>query len=282
MRYRYQHDRIEKKVLLRAPRDRVWRAISDARQIRQLVGRRIRRPLRRGRAHHWKAVSRLRSTPRSSRPEPYEGFKLEFAIDRIEPRNLFPSVVSLRRRARHRVLEEAATLVTFELAEAAGGTMLTVTERARSMPLERRAKAFAAKQAGLGRADQVIEEHLASRPERRCHRCAIPPPPSSPRRRRFRRTGRRDSPRMVARLCGGGPMSIVRLADGARVSRQAITKHLHALEEADSRAVRAPAASESGNAHEAPVRSASVLNPDSHDWDEALDRLREFVEEDER
>ena len=38
--------------------------------------------------------------------------------------------------------------------------------------------------------------------------------------------------RIVARLCGKGPMSIVRLADGARVSRQAITKHLHALEEA--------------------------------------------------
>ena len=38
--------------------------------------------------------------------------------------------------------------------------------------------------------------------------------------------------RIVARLCGKGPMSIVGLAAGARVSRQAITKHLHALEEA--------------------------------------------------
>src|SRR5260370_41064597 len=37
---------------------------------------------------------------------------------------------------------------------------------------------------------------------------------------------------IVARLCGDGPLSIVHLADGATVSRQAITKHLHALEEA--------------------------------------------------
>ncbi len=37
---------------------------------------------------------------------------------------------------------------------------------------------------------------------------------------------------IVARMCGAGPMSIARLADGASVTRQAITKHLHALEEA--------------------------------------------------
>src|SRR5262249_51752842 len=37
---------------------------------------------------------------------------------------------------------------------------------------------------------------------------------------------------IVARLCGEGPQSIVRLAHGAKVSRQAITKHLRALEKA--------------------------------------------------
>jgi len=38
--------------------------------------------------------------------------------------------------------------------------------------------------------------------------------------------------RIVARLCEEGPLSITRLTAGAAVSRQAITKHLHALEEA--------------------------------------------------
>jgi DNA-binding transcriptional ArsR family regulator len=37
---------------------------------------------------------------------------------------------------------------------------------------------------------------------------------------------------LVARLCLDGPLSIVRLSDGAGVTRQAVTKHLHALADA--------------------------------------------------
>jgi DNA-binding transcriptional ArsR family regulator len=89
--------------------------------------------------------------------------------------------------------------------------------------------------------------------------------------------------RIVARLCGKGPMSIVRLADGARVSRQAITKHLHALEEAGlARSSRA------GRERVWQLRTKRLsevrryLSQISHEWDEALDRLRSFVEKDER
>src|SRR6185295_16102074 len=35
--------------------------------------------------------------------------------------------------------------------------------------------------------------------------------------------------RLVARLCTEGPLSIVRLSAGGPVTRQAVTKHLHAL-----------------------------------------------------
>jgi DNA-binding transcriptional ArsR family regulator len=35
--------------------------------------------------------------------------------------------------------------------------------------------------------------------------------------------------RLVARLCDGGPQSISRLTAGSRVTRQAVTKHLHVL-----------------------------------------------------
>ena len=38
--------------------------------------------------------------------------------------------------------------------------------------------------------------------------------------------------RIVARLCRGGPASISRLTESAEVSRQAVTKHLRALEDA--------------------------------------------------
>ena len=38
--------------------------------------------------------------------------------------------------------------------------------------------------------------------------------------------------RLVARLSDDGPLSIARLSDDAAVTRQAITKHLHALADA--------------------------------------------------
>jgi DNA-binding transcriptional ArsR family regulator len=85
---------------------------------------------------------------------------------------------------------------------------------------------------------------------------------------------------IVARLCGGGPLSIMNLADGANVSRQAITKHLHALEEA-------------GLAHSSRIGRERIwelqttrlsearryLDKISQDWDAAIERLRAFVEE---
>src|SRR5438046_8064947 len=62
----------------------------------------------------------------------------------------------------------------------------------------------------------------------------------SPRRRRARRRLADSAPvfaalgdptrlGLVARLCTSGPMSIVRLTEGARVKRQSVTKHLHVL-----------------------------------------------------
>ena len=88
--------------------------------------------------------------------------------------------------------------------------------------------------------------------------------------------------RIVARLSEEGPLSIMRLTDGTRVSRQAITKHLHALEEAGlargSRAGRESVWELRAN------RLANVqryLDQISREWDAALGRLRAFVEQDE-
>ena len=85
--------------------------------------------------------------------------------------------------------------------------------------------------------------------------------------------------RIVARMCGEGPLSIMRLAAGARVSRQAITKHLHALEGAglarSSRVGRE-------RIWELRTRRLSAatryLDHISRHWDAALDRLRVLVE----
>lgn len=84
---------------------------------------------------------------------------------------------------------------------------------------------------------------------------------------------------LVSRLLGGEPQSISQLADGFDLTRQAVTKHLRVLEQAgvveherigrESRYVFTPASI--GEARDYLARAAVQ-------WDEAIDRLKSFVE----
>ena len=86
--------------------------------------------------------------------------------------------------------------------------------------------------------------------------------------------------RIVARMSGAGPISIARLADGASITRQAITKHLHALEEAGL-----ARSSRIGRERIWELRTKRFseahryLNQISQHWDVALGRLRALVEQ---
>jgi DNA-binding transcriptional ArsR family regulator len=86
--------------------------------------------------------------------------------------------------------------------------------------------------------------------------------------------------RILARLAEGRPLSIVRLTEGARVSRQAITKHLRALSEAGL--VRGE---RSGRERVWELRTSRLaearryLEQISAQWDDALGRLRAFLEQ---
>jgi DNA-binding transcriptional ArsR family regulator len=85
--------------------------------------------------------------------------------------------------------------------------------------------------------------------------------------------------RIVIRLCASGPSSIVRLTEGADVSRQAITKHLRALEEAGL--VRSDRSGRESVWELQPKRLDEVrgyLNQISEQWDATLGRLKAFVE----
>lgn len=86
---------------------------------------------------------------------------------------------------------------------------------------------------------------------------------------------------IVTRLCTTGPQSIVRLTEGTRVSRQAITKHLHAL--AHAGLVRSERAGRERIWELETRRLADArryLDQISAQWDEAIDRLRALVEDD--
>jgi DNA-binding transcriptional ArsR family regulator len=85
---------------------------------------------------------------------------------------------------------------------------------------------------------------------------------------------------VVARLSGGGPMSITELADGADVTRQAVTKHLQVLADAglvDDYWRGRERVWELKTEQLDKARRA--LDAISARWDSALERLKEMVEE---
>jgi DNA-binding transcriptional ArsR family regulator len=85
--------------------------------------------------------------------------------------------------------------------------------------------------------------------------------------------------RLLARLCDQGPLSIARLAEGEPVSRQAVTKHLRALEGAQI--VRSARSGRERVWELQPARLADargVLDQVSARWDAAIERLRALVE----
>src|SRR5258708_11089428 len=111
-------DRIEKTIVLKAPRARVWRALTDHEEFGAWFRVNLESPFREG------ATVRGRIT--------YPGFEhatMEVVVERIEPERLFsyrwhpyavdPSVD---------YSPEPTTLVEFRLDEAEGGTVLTIVE----------------------------------------------------------------------------------------------------------------------------------------------------------
>ncbi|MDF3338881.1 ArsR/SmtB family transcription factor [Mycolicibacterium septicum] len=86
--------------------------------------------------------------------------------------------------------------------------------------------------------------------------------------------------RIVTRLCEGGPCSTVQLTQVIPVTRQAATKHLLLLE-----AVGLVASDRKGRERiwriqpEPLVQASDYLTALSRRWDNALDRLRAYVED---
>jgi uncharacterized protein YndB with AHSA1/START domain len=159
-------DRIEKKVLLKAPLARVWSAVSDARQFGSWFGMTFEGPFVAG------APARGRITLTTVDPEvarlqkPYEGYAFSIQVERIEPMRRFafrwhPYAVDTGKD----YSKEPTTLVSFELEEAEGGTLLTITESGFDrIPLARRAQAFAANEGGWTHQCSNIEKYLALHP----------------------------------------------------------------------------------------------------------------------
>ncbi len=147
-------DRIEKKVLLKAPRSRVWRAISDAEEFGTWFRMKLDGPFREG------ATTRGRVTYPG-----YEHVTAEFLVERIEPERRF--AIRWHPYAIEPGVDysaEPTTLVEFLLEEAPGGTLLTVAESGFDrLPAGRRAEAFRMNEGGWAEQLRNIERHVTAR-----------------------------------------------------------------------------------------------------------------------
>jgi uncharacterized protein YndB with AHSA1/START domain len=143
-------DRIEKAIILRAPRSKVWRALTDSAQFSEWFGATLKDPFLPG--------ARVQGPVRHPG---YEHLTMDITIDRVEPERLFswrwhpggdPQVDP----------SEPATLVVFKLEEVPEGTRLTVTETGFDrIPVARQAKAYRENDEGWTGQMEAIRKYLA-------------------------------------------------------------------------------------------------------------------------
>jgi uncharacterized protein YndB with AHSA1/START domain len=144
-------DRIEKKIVLRAPRSRVWRALTNAAEF----GEWFRVKLTSDFAPGKRVVGNI------THPG-YEHLKWEATVETMEPERLFsfrwhPYAVDPKAD----YSTEPTTLVEFTLEEVPEGTLLTVVESGfDQIPLRRRAEAFRMNDGGWTEQVKNIEKHV--------------------------------------------------------------------------------------------------------------------------
>jgi uncharacterized protein YndB with AHSA1/START domain len=155
-------DRIEKKIVLRAPRERVWQAISDAGQFGAWFGVRFDGPFVPGKSLKGKITPTKVDPEVAATQKAYEGASFEIVVDRIEPMRLFsfhwhPFAVDTTVD----FSKEPATLVVFELHDAPGGTELWLTESGFDhVTASRRARAFTANDGGWTAQMKLVAKYV--------------------------------------------------------------------------------------------------------------------------
>jgi uncharacterized protein YndB with AHSA1/START domain len=156
-------DRIEKQILLRAPLERVWKAISDAKQFGTWFGVEFDDQFAPGARIGGKIVPTKVDEDVARMQEAHSGMAFDTTVERIVPMSLFSI------RWHPYAIEpgtdysrEPTTLVEFALQEVTDGVLLTITESGfDQIPLERRAEAFKSNEEGWAIQTTLIEKYLA-------------------------------------------------------------------------------------------------------------------------
>ena len=144
-------DRIEKTMVLRAPRPKVWRALPNSAQFGEWFGVEVNEPFTPG--HRVRGPFTIPG---------HTHLTFEITVEQMEPERLFswrwqpggdPDIDPA----------EPTTLVVFELEDVPEGTRLTVTETGFDrIPPSRRGKAYRENEAGWSGQMEAIRKYLAS------------------------------------------------------------------------------------------------------------------------
>ena len=145
-------DRIEKQIVLRAPRSRVWKALTDTKEFNTWFGVNLDGRFAPGQSIRGRIVN----------PK-YSHVTMEVTVEKMDPETYFSwrwHPAALDPRADYS--KEPTTLVEFRLDEVPDGTRLTVVESGFDrIPAARRAEAFRLNSGGWEIQVERIRAHVS-------------------------------------------------------------------------------------------------------------------------
>lgn len=154
---------IVKQIFLKAPRSRVWRALTDSKEFGSWFGMKLEGPFEPGKRMKG-SISPTTVDPEVAKMQkPYEGTPAEFVVGEIVPETRFelkwhPFAVD----PKVDYSKEEMTLITFTLEEKDGGVLLTVRESGfDKIPISRRAEALKSNDGGWAHQMELIKKYLA-------------------------------------------------------------------------------------------------------------------------
>lgn len=148
-------NRIEKRVELKAPISRVWRALTDFREFGEWFQVKLESPFVPGK------ISRGNITHPG-----YEHIQMEVMVQTMQPQQIFsftwhPYAID----PKIDYSKEPSTLVEFRLEKTGTGTLLTVTESGfDKIPADRRFEAFRKNEGGWTQQLENIEAYVTQKP----------------------------------------------------------------------------------------------------------------------
>jgi uncharacterized protein YndB with AHSA1/START domain len=156
-------DRIEKEVLLKAPLDRVWRAISDADEFGRWFGVRFDGPFLAGTSVIGTITPTTVDEDVAKAQQPHAGKADAWQIVAVEPQRRLAfrwHPFGADDDSDH--ADESTTLVEFTLEDTSDGVLLRIVESGfEAIPAERRQSAFEGNSEGWAAQTELVRKYLA-------------------------------------------------------------------------------------------------------------------------